>query len=987
MKLISICIKLILYFLINIFFLKVNAQINTKLFEEKNGLLKVEAEDFYKQTKTEKRKWYVISKDFKTKLKDSDTSHAYSASKQKYIELLPDTRVKHKDNLENGINFSSDAGSIAVLHYKINIINPGRYYVWVKAYSTGTEDNGIHVGLNGTWPESGKRMQWCEGKNQWFWESKQRTKEVHCGVPKLIYLDIDKPGEHEIQFSMREDGFEMDEWLITSDINFNPREEIETKQEIKIATWQNAKKFYPNAVFLKAIDFDFINTGFYKNNEWLAINPNKNKSATSSIKYNKASGLFDVVFLGVGENDGRSSFTLKVNNHKQGTFRIPLSNKQFEEGALFSKSFSDIQINDGDILSIEADVDSADGKEFSRARWIGLVILPIGKGEELIASLKLETAKNNKFQISKELKKWHKISLIFDGPETSETDKYNPFVNYRFNTTFTHKTTGKQYKVPGYFAADGNAGQTGADSGNKWIVNFTPDEVGEWNYKVDFRRGKWISVSTKIDAGDSAGFMDGAMGVFLVENSDKKGIDFRSKGRLQYVSKRYLQFAETGEYFLKQGPDSPENFLSYVDFDGTFHSDGHKDNLVKTWHSHLEDWKNGDPTWRNGKGKAIIGALNYLASKGLNSVSFLTNNIMGDDQNVFPYIDYNTYDRIDISKTDQWEIVFSHAQKLGLFLHFKTLEMENQGLLDNGGVGFFTKLYYRELIARFGHHLALNWNLGEENGEWIKNHPTPPQETEQRLSMINYFEKNDPYNHHLVIHNGIYFDDLLGKNALTGPSIQTHHADFRFVHTEVLKWLALSKNAGKQWAVSVDEPGDAQHSLMPDFDDPNHDLARKNALWGTLMAGGWGNEWYFGYKHAHSDLTCEDFRSRDLFWNQAVIAKNFFLENNIPFWDMENRNDLVGNIDNKNTTYCLAKKNQVYIVYLNSTDKISLDLTDTDGTFKVFWFNPRLGGNFIKSKLKTVKGGSIVNLEMLTNNNEDKNDWVVLLTKLNFSSK
>jgi hypothetical protein len=93
------------------------------------------------------------------------------------------------------------------------------------------------------------------------------------------------------------------------------------------------------------------------------------------------------------------------------------------------------------------------------------------------------------------------------------------------------------------------------------------------------------------------------------------------------------------------------------------------------------------------------------------------------------------------------------------------------------------------LIARFGHHLALNWNLGEENGEWIKNHPTPPQETEQRLSMINYFEKNDPYNHHLVIHNGIYFDDLLGKNALTGPSIQTHHADFRFVHTEVLKWL------------------------------------------------------------------------------------------------------------------------------------------------------------------------------------------------------
>jgi hypothetical protein len=101
---------------------------------------------------------------------------------------------------------------------------PGRYYVWVKAYSTGTEDNGVHVGLNGGWPDSGQRMQWCEGKHTWHWESKQRTPQQHCGVPHLIYLDIDKSGVHEIQFSMREDGFEMDMWLMTTDMNFNPRE-------------------------------------------------------------------------------------------------------------------------------------------------------------------------------------------------------------------------------------------------------------------------------------------------------------------------------------------------------------------------------------------------------------------------------------------------------------------------------------------------------------------------------------------------------------------------------------------------------------------------------------------------------------------------------------------------------------------------------------------------------------------------------------------
>ena len=35
--------------------------------------------------------------------------------------------------------------------------------------------------------------------------------------------------------------------------------------------------------------------------------------------------------------------------------------------------------------------------------------------------------------------------------------------------------------------------------------------------------------------------------------------------------------------------------------------------------------------------------------------------------------------------------------------------------LDGGELGPERKLYCRELIARFGHALALNWNLGEEN--------------------------------------------------------------------------------------------------------------------------------------------------------------------------------------------------------------------------------------------------------------------------------
>ncbi|MCG8499114.1 MAG: hypothetical protein MJB12_01735, partial [Firmicutes bacterium] len=78
-----------------------------------------------------------------------------------------------------------------------------------------TEDNGVHVGIDGEWPETGQRMQWCDGKNQWIWASKQRTDEVHCGVKKLIYLNVDKAGKHTIMFSMREDGFSMDKWAMS----------------------------------------------------------------------------------------------------------------------------------------------------------------------------------------------------------------------------------------------------------------------------------------------------------------------------------------------------------------------------------------------------------------------------------------------------------------------------------------------------------------------------------------------------------------------------------------------------------------------------------------------------------------------------------------------------------------------------------------------------------------------------------------------------
>lgn len=190
---------------------------------EADGLLIVEAEAFDRQSLDKVRRWHVVSTVADANVvADPDPSHAATASGASYLEVLPDTRTNHDEKLIRGENFTNKPGMMAIVEYDVEITNPGRYYVWVSAYSTGTEDNGIHVGLDGQWPDSGQRMQWCEGKNQWTWGSRQRTEADHCGVPGLIYLDIEEAGEHTVQFSMREDGFEFDRWLLTSDPNYVP---------------------------------------------------------------------------------------------------------------------------------------------------------------------------------------------------------------------------------------------------------------------------------------------------------------------------------------------------------------------------------------------------------------------------------------------------------------------------------------------------------------------------------------------------------------------------------------------------------------------------------------------------------------------------------------------------------------------------------------------------------------------------------------------
>lgn len=601
----------------------------------------------------------------------------------------------------------------------------------------------------------------------------------------------------------------------------------------------------------------------------------------------------------------------------------------------------------------------------------------------LLCFTALLSCSDNTAEISGEFKKWHTLTLSFSGRETSEQSAPNPFLDYRLIVTFRHDDT--VYNIRGFYAADGNAAETGADSGNKWQVRFCPDREGTWEYHASFRQGRNIAVSDMPDEGKPV-FFNGSNGRFAIGPTDKAGNDFRSKGRLQPSGGRYLQFAENGEYFLKGGADSPENFLAYADFDGTSYAGNNLSRMgeagpntgLHSYSDHRRDWKPGDPTWMDGKGKGIIGALNYLASRGMNSVYFLTLNVGGDGQDVWPYTGYKERFRFDCSKLDQWEIVFSHMEKLGIMMHLVTQETENQLLLDSGYTRLERKLYYLELLSRFGHHNGITWNMGEENG--YADFSPKAQNREQQKEMIGFIKLHDPYKNFVVLHthsNPVYRDtllnDLLGFPWLDGPSLQIHNP--LDTHHETLTWIKKSYEAAKPWIVCLDEIGPASRGVDPDERSPNNqDSIRKYVLWANLMAGGGGVEWYFGYENRNNDLNCENWRSRELIWKYTRIALDFF-QKHIPFSAMHPMDELTENPGD----YCLALPDRIYAIYLPEGRSARIDLSKDPGSFAVLWYDPRAGGNLVTGPVTTLPGGKITETGLPPN--DEGSDWLVLLKK------
>lgn len=569
--------------------------------------------------------------------------------------------------------------------------------------------------------------------------------------------------------------------------------------------------------------------------------------------------------------------------------------------------------------------------------------------------------------VSGELMQWHKVMLTFDGPGTSETATPNPFRDYRMDVTFTGPSS-QSYVVPGYYAADGNSGETSLGSGNRWRVAFAPDEAGTWNYSVSFVTG--TDIAADLSGGASAGFFDGATGTFSVAASDKSGADLRAKGKLEYVGDHYLQF-RNGEYFIKGGANSPEVLLEYSGFDNT--------DSTRTYSAHTINWQLGDPTWKGGEGKGLVGVINYLADLGLNSHYFLLMNSYGDGKKAFPFLGEDDIWRYDCSKLEQWDVLFEHFDRKGMMMHFVMTEQENQQLFEvadpatvEGGFSDSRRIYFREMVARFGHHMAITWNIGEENGWEKQTRPTiyaGACSDTQRKDFSDHLRALLPYEDHISIHNGpsstdAIFNALVGHTSFTGPAFQWN------INTNIAaktkQWRDASIASGHKWVFCMDEP------YLGGNPNDAHDTNRKQTLWPAYMAGAAGVEWYIG---GGQDLQVQDYTLYEPLWTEMGYAVD--LLEIIPFHAME-PNDALLTGETGGAGQVLADLGASYLAYLpNATASASLNLSGQSGNFDVMWYDPRNGGDLQMGSVSTVTGGGIRSLGAAPSASAE--DWLVLV--------
>ncbi|MEM1221389.1 MAG: DUF5060 domain-containing protein [Verrucomicrobiota bacterium] len=578
-------------------------------------------------------------------------------------------------------------------------------------------------------------------------------------------------------------------------------------------------------------------------------------------------------------------------------------------------------------------------------------------GALVLSSIK---ASAQNITIGGDLMQWHNVILDLEAISSSESASPNPFMDYRFNVEFTGPS-GQKFLVPGYFATDGQGG----DSGNIWRAHLNPDEMGQWSYEISFREGSEIAVNLASNPGSAVSAYDGLTGIFTVQPSNKTGEDFRAPSRGMLVNRghHYLTFGGSGLPFVYAGPGIPENLLGFRGFTNTTIGIGHE------FTAHVSDWNNGDPDWDNGSGRGLIGAINYIAEEGGNAIYIMSNTIGGDAKDIFMHPTSNDdKERYDLLKLDQWDIALAHAQSLGIFIHLHLAEHESGNMFYYGEADSeMRQLYFRMLVARYGHYNGLKWNIMEET-EWSAN---------ERSTQAAYLKAIDPYDHPVAYQVGgagipfNTYDSHYGDPNFDNGSFQGSNSSVS-LYNVINQYRDNSANGGQPWTITWDEPQKIENNN--DF-DLGYPLGRRQKMWPAITSGAAGFMWYIqqdGGGHGF-DQRIEDFSIMKDSLNWCRYIRAFFEP--LPLLEMVPDKDIAE--APSEDAFVLKKEGELYAIFSEAVGaNIMLDLSGVTGEYNIRWYNPRTGLYHTGTK-SSVAGGSEVNLGSAPF--ETDQDWAILV--------
>ncbi|MGI9280292.1 MAG: retention module-containing protein, partial [Endozoicomonas sp.] len=159
------------------------------VFQESGGLLVLEAENFHSNVSRSGETWSTENKGGASGgevITTADGSGAYQGSTE---------------------------GNSAEVNYEVQVDTPGTYYVWIKGYAADGNADSVHLGLDGQYLNSSDAITSFGSDGNWS------TGTMDSATASI---EITEAGRHQINLWVREDGFQADKIILTTDPDFVP---------------------------------------------------------------------------------------------------------------------------------------------------------------------------------------------------------------------------------------------------------------------------------------------------------------------------------------------------------------------------------------------------------------------------------------------------------------------------------------------------------------------------------------------------------------------------------------------------------------------------------------------------------------------------------------------------------------------------------------------------------------------------------------------